>query len=321
VTTTTPPGQAGEPVEDGDQRDAQIRVLEAAAVAAVTASLAARLAAIQRRLRDAFAHAGTEPGRWATARQAAASDLIATWTDIAGALARYLPRAAELGARHIGAPLPGSWAPQDDDQIQAALARVDADVQSRLQRAGLAVLTDEIGTPGQFEDVLGRVDAAAREARAQAGDTIARTVATGAVAAADGAGLDLVWWSERDACLSCTSMAGATRSGDGLFRPVRVLAPRIIPWYRDGMATPPGHRGCRCSLARATPGLADALRREAERSVARGESAYDSLPARLRAVDRLLAAQASRIPKSVRQRAASDRARGRFSDRHTAAAR
>jgi hypothetical protein len=57
------------------------------------------------------------------------------------------------------------------------------------------------------------------------------------------------------------------------------------------------------------------LKREAQRSVARGFSGYDSKPARLRAADRLLR-HPTLLPKTVVERARRDVKRGAFSNRH-----
>ena len=292
-----------------DRREQQIRVLEAAVTAGVVGILTRRLESIA----SGLTRAPVDVSRAIWARQIAAGQLSTLRVDLAGQVLRFLPRAAELGAQHVDAPLPEWFDPSADSTIVQALERADATVQARVQAVAVEVLASPLASTTQAEALAGRVTAAARAADTAVGDVVARTVATGAVTAARAANLDVTWWTEPGACLSCTSMAGSTPGDDGLFRPVRTFAPRIIPWLPAGIASCPAHSGCRCHVAAATPGLADALRREAEREVAKGESAYDSLPSRLKAVDRLLAARTSRIPKSVRERAAHDRARGAFS--------
>jgi hypothetical protein len=304
-----------EPTAAQDRREAELAALESAVVAAATVGLAAHLARVTAVLRDGFRWAVTDPARWARVRRTAAQDLRRIRPAIAQPVQRLLPRAARLGAAQTGGSLPPGHDPAADPLVAGILDRVDQQVRDKLARAAAALTDGPVDTPARFDDAIARVDAARTEAETAAGDTVARAAADGTRAAAEADGLPLVVVTERDACLSCTSMAGATTGTDGLFRPVRTFAARIVPWLPDGVTAPPFHRSCRCQLQVATEGLADALRREAERSVARGESAYDSLPARLRAVDRLLAASTSRLPASVRRRAAEDRARGRFSRR------
>jgi len=309
---------------DADRRETQIRVLEAAVTGAVLAAFLQRLHWVT----STVTAGHRDVSRVVDARQYAAGQLSAMRVDI-GQVARFLPRAAELGAQHADAPLPSWWAPEVDPGLVEAIQRAEATVQAKVQQVAAQVLTAPLPaetvtvgprawTPvrASGETLADRVAAVGAAASTAVGDVVARAVAAGAVAAASGAGVGLCWYTERGSCLSCASMAGAVQGEDGLFRPVRVYAPRIIPWLPGGVASVPAHSGCRCHLAPATPGLVDALRREAEREVARGESEYDSLAARLAAVDRLLAARSSRIPRTVRERAAHDRARGGFSRPH-----
>lgn len=300
------------------RRETEVAVLEAAVVAAVTAHLTARLTRVTGLLRHGFRLATTDPGRWRIIRQKAAGDLRGLRPDVASRVGRFLPRAARLGAGHAGGSLPLGHLPTSDNLISDMLLRVDQDVARKIELAATAILAGPLDTTAKLDATLARVDAVHGEAAQVAGDSVARAVAGGTVAVADAEGLGLTVVTERDACLSCRSMAGARRGRDGLFRPVRRFAARMIPWLLDGVTGPPFHGSCRCGLQVETPGLVDGLRREAERSVARGESLYDSLPARLRAVDRVLTS--TRLPRSVRDRAAQDQARGRFSGRRSAVA-
>src|SRR5581483_2874939 len=82
---------------------------------------------------------------------------------------------------------------------------------------------------------------------------------------------------------------------------------------------PPRHPNCRCRLriiAADNTLVPEALRREAERSVARGWSDYDSRRSRLNAAERLLSRGASRLRRTVQERGRRDVARGSFSTRH-----
>ena len=349
VTAAEVPAATQAEQDAAARREAQIRALEAAAVAAVTAALAARLAVIVGDLRDAFtAWAGTNPARWRIARQDAARELRGIQVNLAPAITRVLTQAARLGAAQAaataGLPAPGRTAPPSapapptlptmpiprrqpatthlppghdptaDPLIADAIDKVDAAVTAKLEVAA-ARLEERVDTPAQLEDAIGRVDAATGEAKATTGDAVARSVQGGIKAVADAQGMGRVWvLGSRDACLHCQGMAGSVAAPDGLFREVRQFAAKSLPWVADGVDKPPLHRSCRCTTMPDTAGLADSLRREAERDVARGWSAYDSLPARLKALDAIL--RRSRLPKSVVERAATDRRRGAFSSRH-----
>lgn len=313
-TVATPPQDP-----QAARREAEIRALEAAVAAAVVAALAARVARVTAALTAGFRYAATDPARWLTVRRQAARDLRAIRVNVAPVIARNLTQAAQLGARHAGGTLPANHAPTGDPLVADVLQRVDADVARKLDAAAVHLTDNPVGTPAQLDDALTKVDAAPKEAEAAAGDAVARTVAGGVRAVAEQDGAALVWWAERSACLHCKGMAGSVAEPGGRFFAVRQFADKPLPWVAEGVDGPPLHRSCRCHTAINTEGLADGLKREAQREVAQGTSLHDSLPARLRAVDRLLKG-GSRLPKSVQQRAAADRARGRFTDRRRAGA-
>lgn len=137
-------------------------------------------------------------------------------------------------------------------------------------------------------------------------------------------GLVVVWVAERDACLVCLRLSGTVidpNSGSGFDEDATFGAPgSAMQVWPPGMPLmkPPRHPNCRCRLriiAADNTMVPDALRREAERAVARGWSASDSRRARLSAADRLLH-HGSRLPRTVQERAAKDVERGSFSKRH-----
>lgn len=136
-------------------------------------------------------------------------------------------------------------------------------------------------------------------------------------------GLRVVWVNERDACLVCLALAGHVadpNSGLG-FDEFATFSPRPAPAvWPPGMPLmgPPRHPNCRCRLriiAADNTMVPDALRREAERSVARGWSGHDSRRSRLGAAD-MLVRRVNRLPRTVNERAAKNVAAGSFSTRH-----
>lgn len=137
-------------------------------------------------------------------------------------------------------------------------------------------------------------------------------------------GLRVVWVAERDACLTCLKLSGTVidpNMGDGFDEFATFGHPGSAPQvWPPGMPLmgPPRHPNCRCRLriiAADNTVVPEALRREAERSVARGWSGHASRRSRLAAADRLVR-HANRLPRTVNERAAKDVARGSFSQRH-----
>lgn len=304
---TVASGQGG-----ADKRDTEIRALEAAAVAAVIKALQDRLDRITTALRDAFTSG--DGARWLATRHVAARALRRIRPDTAALITPWLGKAAHLGAGHAGGALPDGYDPATVALVRDVLEKVDADITGRLNKAATELLTRPPKTLPQLTGVLDRIDSAAKTAQQATSTAIVGAVAGGAAATAAASGVDLTWWSERGACLSCASMAGSVAPPGGKFFPTENYAGnQIMPWLLDGVDHPPAHRACRCHAALATPGLATGLAREAAREVAKGQSLYDSLPARLRAVNAAL--RGSRLPASVRARAATDQRRGAFSQR------
>lgn len=136
-------------------------------------------------------------------------------------------------------------------------------------------------------------------------------------------GLRVVWVNERDACLVCLALAGRVldpNSGAGFDEDATFGPHTPTPVWPRGMPLmgPPRHPNCRCRLriiAADNTMVPEALRREAERSVARGWSGSDSRKARLSAADHLVR-RVNRLPRTVNERAVKDVGRGSFSTHH-----
>jgi hypothetical protein len=136
-------------------------------------------------------------------------------------------------------------------------------------------------------------------------------------------GLRVVWVAERGACLTCLALSGQVidpNSGDGFNENASFSPHGAMAVWPPGMPlmSPPRHPNCRCRLRIITAAnamLPEALRREAQRSVARGWSDSASQCERLTAADRLIH-HANRLPRTVNERARRDVASGSFSTRH-----
>lgn len=120
----------------------------------------------------------------------------------------------------------------------------------------------------------------------------------GVLASARAAKLKLVWVAETNACVHCLAYSGRTTvAGNDWPKGLSYLESN--PYDAPGK-TPPLHPHCRCTLEVLNEqGYADALRREADRSVLRGFSLEsESMTTRVRAAERLLE-QGVEAPKSV----------------------
>lgn len=127
----------------------------------------------------------------------------------------------------------------------------------------------------------------------------------GAVHVAREVGGQLMWVSERGACLHCLAYAGQVVNPGEEFEGGRTFGDK--PLSEAPLKSPPLHPFCRCRLSvwlgsREGVGPTEApkaLEREAWRTVLRGWSPYASEPARLRAADRLIEQVEAQMPKSV----------------------
>lgn len=139
------------------------------------------------------------------------------------------------------------------------------------------------------------------------------SIASEATARALGAA-GVIWVAERDACVHCIGLAGMTAAFGQPFPAESRFTEKQLNWAGYN-GRPPRHPNCRCRLIAwdGTDQTTEALKREAERSVARGWSLpSESNAARLRALDRLLRDGALRLPPSVVRRARRALAHGGF---------
>jgi hypothetical protein len=138
-------------------------------------------------------------------------------------------------------------------------------------------------------------------------------------AVANGAGLLSVWVAERDGCVRCLAYAGKTVESGKDF-------PGGLTFGRPAAKKPPSisgpslHPHCRCFLEPLNdPSYAEALEREARRSILRGYSLEsETQGVRLDAAKRLLE-KGSGAPKSVDAFARKSIRAGAFADRGAAA--
>jgi hypothetical protein len=125
-------------------------------------------------------------------------------------------------------------------------------------------------------------------------------------------GLDLIWISERDACVVCLKLNGdVVDPGDSFSVTATYGKPDDVPapWPdAETLLHPPRHNRCRCRCeihdSERSADLVDALKRESDRAIAYGwRTDSESGEVRRRAAEKLLA-KGVNLPKSVKSRAA-----------------
>lgn len=120
----------------------------------------------------------------------------------------------------------------------------------------------------------------------------------GSSAVADAAGMSTVWVAETNACVECLAYSGRVSKPGKLFPGGLTYGAKS--YNAEPIAYPPRHPRCRCTVEPLrAPEYAEALRREADRSVLRGFSLEsESMKTRLDAAERLVERGVD-APKSV----------------------
>ena len=161
--------------------------------------------------------------------------------------------------------------------------------------AALRIARDRSADPATMASpLLGH----ANRVRGSISDAVNRGGNEGSTAVADVAELATVWIAETDACVHCLAYSGVIAKPGEAF-PGGLTYGRKS-YYPDAIKTPPRHPRCRCTVEPLVAReFADALRREADRSVLRGFSLEsESMAVRVDAAERLLE-RGVNAPKSV----------------------
>lgn len=253
---------------------------------------------------------------------------------IAAVLGAVTPRAApsllqamtlawQLGRRQILGPGHAKGRPVPDGTLAEVVAGVDQRARGRLDAAvdlawQLPLLED---VDGDVAAVLAATRRAVQGVETDAAWTVQRSATLAKHGAADENDFNLVWVTERNACLNCLAYAGRVIAPRGEFPSGLTYGDHPLKSHGP-LVGPPLHPHCRCHLDRTSlpAGSLDVnLAREAARSVARGLSDYAADPARFRAVQRLVNgttglpdAALINLPRSVMDRARRNLADGRF---------
>lgn len=209
--------------------------------------------------------------------------------------------------------------PVVEDMAHATTATVVA----RYERAERLLIATPVESHAELVEVLSPTQAAASDVERDTRTVVNTALNDGVEAVARHHDADLLWMSERDACVVCLGLAGTVVSAGEDFPLAATFGTRPTEWWTPdgGLLRPPRHPRCRCRcvpwLGHAGPGpsLPEVLRREAERAVLRGWSRpSESEQVRVQAAERLLA-RGSVLPKTVQAAAREAVRRGRFTSR------
>lgn len=309
-----------------EQQDQEALAYELAATEAVTGAYVAELAAVVASVLSASAlvTAGLITGEAVTALVGRLLSRVRP--AMRPALERQVEKGIRLGRAQGWAaitrkPAPRTMLGTTDPELVDAVDSIDRNAQAVLDEAAhLADLLD-LAKEDNVLTVTGKVTSSGKRAEGQTRWAANRGLNQGIADAAARAGMRLLWSAERNGCLKCQAYSGlAVKVGQDF--PVGLTLGKGKSTL-GGTPYPPLHRYCRCRVRPyggpdATQKGADeasGLMREANRTVARGWSDYDSEPERLRAVD-LLLKRGFQLPKTVLARADRDLKRGSFSQRH-----
>lgn len=188
---------------------------------------------------------------------------------------------------------------------RGAEARLRSDVADarKLARAGADEAT-----------ILSKVFGASNGLKRDVTSIVNRAGNAGVTAVADLARVPTVWVAEYNACVTCLRYSGETAKPGKNFPAGLSYGKRST--MLEAAPHPPAHPHCRCTVEPLNDqSYADALRREADRSVLRGFSLEsEPMSIRLDAAARLLATGVE-APKSVKAYAARSVKSGEFSTR------
>jgi hypothetical protein len=284
------------------------------------ARIGADLARIQAQLRADVTHARTagNPQLLTAARKRASDSLKALRPSMAPLLRDAIDEGVRLGAELAGGPLPKGVKPRADPALKVTLARMNTPIRRHARLSAHAILTGPLRTDTQLDRMIDRIGAVLSEVDAATAVITTRAVDIGVTAVTDTLGVARIWVTRPGCCPICASYSGAVAGPGVKFRPRLRLGDRRGQWEDTGggIEGPGLHAHCKCFSVPYAPRLADRLARQAEADVAAGRVAA-STPARIRAIERMLAADA-RLTQRTRQAAVRAAARGRFAAQRAA---
>jgi hypothetical protein len=246
------------------------------------------------------------------------SSFLATVDELRRLLAAESPdirrRVLALTAPRIGRDLAAAVAAAFDlgviDAIQIIGAKQAPTARPSLPLVGAAIKTERdvaklLATArklaqagGELEAVLAPVFAAGVATKRNVVTLVNEAGNRGSTAVADALKLPTVWVAETNACVECLRYSGVVAKSGAAFPGGLTYGAKS--YNLNPIETPPRHPNCRCTVEPlVSREYADALRREADRSVLRGFSLEsESMGTRIEAANRLVERGVD-APKSV----------------------
>lgn len=181
-------------------------------------------------------------------------------------------------------------------------------------RSAMAIAHKLARAGADTDSILAPIFGHANRVRGTITDAIHRAGNEGSTALADAARLPTVWVAEVNACVTCLAYSGRVAKPGEAFPAGKTYGKRST--VIEPIPVPPAHPRCRCTIEPlVAPEYAQALRREADRSVLRGFSLEsESMATRVDAASRLLD-RGVVAPKSVLAYAQNAVKRGEFTTR------
>lgn len=184
---------------------------------------------------------------------------------------------------------------------KVAVSKAVTELIDGFDKAGLeaaAKVRQLVAAGAEPDAYLAPLYAHANSIKARATDVVNRAGNEGVTEVADEAAMPTVWVAETNACVVCLAYSGTVVKPGESF-PGGLTYGRKS-YFPNAVKTPPRHPRCRCTVEPlVNQEYADALRREADRSVLRGFSLEsESMGTRIDAADRLVAKGVD-APKSV----------------------
>ena len=287
---------------------------------AARARFGADLARIQAQLRADVEHAraNRDPKLLAMARQRAAGSLKALRPAMAPLLRSAIDDGVRLGAELAGGTVPKGIKPLSDPALKVTLQRMNTPIRRHARLSAAHIMRARLNTDAQLQAALDRIGAVLSEVDAAAGVITSRAVDIGTTAVTETQGVARIWVVRSGCCPACAEYSGSVAPPGGGFKPRARYADGDSQWEATGggIQGPPLHNHCRCATTAWQARLAERLARQTEADAAAGKLAA-STPARIRAIERMLAEDA-RLTQRTRERAIRAAARGRFAAQRAA---
>ena len=283
------------------------------------ARIGADVAQIQAQFRAdvTYARAHGDPQLLTDARRRASASLKALRPAVAPLLRPAVADGVRLGANLAGGTVPAGVKPFADPAMKVTLQRINTPIRRHARLSAHAVMTHPVRTDRQLDVLIDRIGAVLAEVDAAVGTVTNRAVSIGVTAVNDSQGTARIWVVRTNCCPICAGYSGSIAGPGHGFHPRSAYADSEGQWEDagGGISGPPLHAHCKCWLTSFAPRLAERLARKTEEDIAAGRVAA-SMPARIRAIDRMLAADRT-LTQRTRERALKATARGRVGAQRT----